>query len=104
MYKHTKKESKYNGENSPGMILNDLTKNSNKNVDGIADGLLTGKDQTRNAGAIIDYILLNNNAVNVMMTSPIGLSLKDISHTVLNIKLVMTGLLKLNMNSLLITE
>ena len=68
MYKHIKKELKYNKENLLGTTANDSIKNSNKNADGTTDGLLTGKDQTRNAGAIIDYILLNNTAANVMMT------------------------------------
>ena len=68
MYKHIKKELRYNGENLLGMTANDLIKNFNKNADGTTDDLLIGKDQTRNAGAIIDYILQNNIAVNVMMT------------------------------------
>ena len=68
MYKYIKKELKYNGENLLGITANDLMKNSNKNADGTVDGLLTGKDQTNNAGATIDYIHLNNNAANVMMT------------------------------------
>ena len=79
-------------------------KNSNKNADGTVDDLSTGEDRTNNAGATIDYIRLNNNAANVMMTLLTGLLLKDISHTVLNIKQVMTGLPKLSMNSLLTIE
>ena len=68
MCKYIKKELKYNGENLLGITANDLMKNSNKNADGITDGLLTGKDQTRNAGVIIVYILQNNDVNNVMMT------------------------------------
>ena len=68
MYKHIKKELKFNEENLLGIISNDLIKNFNKNVDGILDGHLTGKGQIRNAGAIIVYILQNNDITNVMMT------------------------------------
>jgi hypothetical protein len=69
-------------------------KNSNKSVDGTVDGLLTGKDQTQNAGAITDYTPQINNVVNVIMTWLTGLPSKDISHIVLNTKLAMTGLKK----------
>jgi len=43
-------------------------KNSNNNTDGTTDGLMIGKDLTRNAGAIIISILQINNVINALLT------------------------------------